>query len=87
MCVGRVAGRVHAPKVMSTALPIAETGRPGTITVLTVLERAASWEMVNGHAAEPPPRALRRLAVDESQALLVRACVRRTFSGCCLTRR
>lgn len=80
-CVGRVAGRVHAPKVMSTALPIAETGRPGTITVLTVLERAASWEMVNGHAAEPPPRALRRLAVDESEALLVRAWREANFLG------
>jgi very-short-patch-repair endonuclease len=81
VCVGRIAGRVAAPKVLRTELSITETGRPGTITVLTVLERAAAWEVVNSNATEPPPRALRRLAVSEDEALLLRAWREANFRG------
>jgi very-short-patch-repair endonuclease len=81
VCVGRVAGRFDAPKVLRTAIAIRETGRPGAIRVLTVLERAAIWEVVNGNAVEPPHRALRRLAVSEDAALLPRAWREANFRG------
>ena len=81
VCVARTARRARPLRLLRTVINVKETGRRGEIKLLTLPARDANWEVVNGAAAEPPCRALGRLAIDPERALLPRAWREADFRG------
>ncbi len=79
--VARTAGRGRATRRVRTELVVAETGRVGWITLVTIPARHAEWETVDGFAAESPARALRRMAAAGDDLLLRRAWREAEFQG------